>query len=202
MEADQAISLLTWADVSKIVIGFMASAILIWLGALLKDYFRKRTLKRSVWNVLKNQTSLDAWMSSLDGMCDAADEGNAYAISFDISIPLSDLISELASIDPLKSDIYYELLGAEQVVRQGLNKLNALQMELVKSRTDGSDWKKSNISLRKMIRGQCSALRSDVISMYEAQLDLMKYIQISRDDSVSPIDTLQKSLNKQSKADG
>lgn len=200
MEADQTISLLTWTDVLKIIIGFMTSAILIWLGALFKDYFRKRTLKRSVWNVLKNQTSFDSWMSCLDGMCAAADEGNAYAISFDISIPLSNLISELASIDPLKSDIYYELLGAEEVVRQGLNKLNALQMELVKRRTDGANWENENISLRKMIQGQCSVLKSDVVSMYEAQLDLMKYIQIKRDDSVSPIDTLQKALNKQSKA--
>lgn len=196
MENDQAMSLLTWTDILKIVIGFLTSAILLWLGVLAKDYFRKKMLKRSVWNVLKNQTSLDSWMNALDDMCSAADDGNAYAISFDISIPLSNLISELASIDPLKADIYYDLLGTEEVVRQGIKKLNDLQMELVTRRTDGNNWKNENISIRKMIQSQCTALRKDVISMYGAQLDLMRHIQIKRDDSVSPIMSLEKALNK------
>lgn len=196
MENDQAASLLFWADILKIVIGFLTSAILLWLGVLVKDYFRKKTVKRSVWNVLKNQTSLDSWVNALGGMCSAAEEGNAYAISFDISMPLSTLISELASIDPLKADIYYELLGREEVVRQGLKTLNELQMELVKRRTDGKNWKEENISIRKMIQGQCTALRQDVISMYDAQLDLMRYIQIKRNDSVCPIKSLEESLKK------
>lgn len=203
MEADQTIPLLTWPDVLKIVIGFITSAVLIWLGSLLKDYFRKRTLKISVWNALKHQISLDSWMSSLDDMCAAANEGNAFAISYDISIPLSTLISELASIDPFKSDIYYSLLGKEEVARQGLNKLNVLQMELVKRRTDEniSNWKDENVSLRRMIKSQCSALKSDIIAMYEAQLDLMKYIQTTGYNSDSPIDALQIALKKHSNED-
>lgn len=196
MDTGQTIILLSWADVFKIVAGFLTSALLLWLGLLAKDQYRKKTLKRSVWNIFKHQTSLDSWINALNGMCQSAKEGNAYAISFDISLPLSSLVSELASIDPLKSDIYYDLLGKEEVVRQGLSKLNLLQMELVKRRTEESQWKHENVSIRSMIQGQCSALREDVVAMYESQLVLMRYIEIKRDDAVCPIDNLEKSLDR------
>ena len=199
--ASSTTELLSWNDTIKIVLGFVSSALLVWLGVFIRARLRKRILKRSVWNVLKNHTSLDGWLMALDEMCTAANGGNAYTISFDVSVPLSKLVSELAALDPLKSDIYYDLLGWEEVVRKGLKKINELQMELAKSRTDGIDWSTENISLRKMISSQCDVLRRDVISMYSAQLDLMKYIQIQRNDAVDPVETLEKSLSKTSKTD-
>lgn len=201
MDNNVAAELLSWNDVLKIVVGFFFSALLIWIGVVVRTNKRKMVLKRSVWNVLKNQTSFDEWMAAMDAMCQAAEDGNAYNISFDVSLPLSRLISELASIDPLKSDIYINLLSKEEVVRRGLRKLGELQMELAKSRTDGVDWSSENISLRKMISGQCCALKKDVIYMYEAQLELMKYIQIKRSDAIDSVGELEKALNKQGQSD-
>lgn len=197
MATAAAVELLTWNDTIKVVFGFVSSAMLVWVGIVLRSYFRKKILKRSVWNVLKNHTSLNGWLAALDEMCAASEGGNAYAISFDISLPLSKLVSELASLDPLKSDLYYDLLGREEVVRRGLRKINELQIEFVKARKDdANNWPQENISLRKMISSQCGALRADVVAMYQAQLELMKYIEIKRNDAVDPVDALEKALNK------
>ncbi|MCG8670504.1 MAG: hypothetical protein MI867_13890 [Pseudomonadales bacterium] len=201
MTTEATTELLSWNDVIKIVLGFFVSLILIWIGSFVKSFIRKKVLKRSVWNVFKNHESFDDWIHALDEMCGAAKAGNAYAISFDVSQPLSNLITELATLDPLNSDIYYDLLGQEEVVRKGIKKINELQMSLVNSRADGEDWAKTNISTRNMISGQCSALKKDIVAMYGYQLSLMKHIQIKKRDSVDPVGALEIALNKQRQQD-
>ena len=85
MDAEQSTALLSWTDILKLVIGFMSSAALIWMGVLVRNHFRKKALKKSVWNVLKKQTSMNSFMDALRKTCAAAADGNAYVISLDIS---------------------------------------------------------------------------------------------------------------------
>ena len=184
-------ALLTWADVAKLLAGFAISLLLIWAKSEGERVLRLRTLKRSAWNVAKHHTSFESWLHDLDATESQERQGGVWLSSVDLSEHYSAIIAELSQLDPKNSDIYIGYLSAEQVVRNGFERLDALRLELIKARKTSPASVDDAPSIRKGLVGQCIALKSDLRTMAERELEVLELIQVKRDDAIGPVKQLK-----------
>lgn len=185
--------LLAWADVFKLVAGFGFSLILIWAKSAGERLYRFRSIKRSAWNVAKHHTTFTTWLGELAGFSAAEKEGGVWLSSVDFNEHYTKLVAELSQLDPKHSDVYIEYLGAEQVVRNGFERLDKLRFELIKVRNIEAPTE-SEKSIRRVLTSQCTVVRLDLQKMAERELKVLELIQIKRSDSVDPIDALRESI--------
>jgi len=188
--------LLTWADMFKLLAGFVFSLVLIWAKHAGEQMFRLNTLKRSAWNIAKYHTNFQQWLDDLNETAKYAKEGSVWISAVDLSEHYSTIVAELAKIDSTHSDVYVNYLSAENVVRKGYAHLATLKTELIKARTTVPSSATEAVSLKGGIVAQCLAIKKDLRIMAQEELELLKLIEICKSDTVNPITQLQNSISK------
>ena len=186
-----------WLDIFKLLSGFAASLVLIWIKSEGERILRIRVLKRSVWNVAKHHTNYASILKDLDDVSSSAKAGMAWISSVNLSTHYSELIGELSSLDAKNSETYISYLSAEDVVRCGYDQLSKLRFEFIKTRSQAPALPTECLSLRSAIPAQCKAIRQDLCNLAQQELDLLGLVCARRAKATDdPIKKLQRTIEE------
>lgn len=189
-------ALLSWNDIAKLVVGFAISLFLIWAKSAGERMYRRRTLRRSAWNVAKHHTDFRRWLDDLDATVMHERNGGVWLSSVDLSEHYAAMIAELSQLDPKNSDAYIGYLSAEQVVRNGFDRLEALRLDFIRARSTSPAAANDAVSIRRSLIGQCAAIRTDLKIMAERELEVLELIQVKHADAIDPVLKLKGAISE------
>jgi heme exporter protein D len=192
--ASAAEGFLAWSDVGKALLGFLISLILLWAKGVIERRAQLRQVKRSAWNVAKNHITYKAQLESLKRFEEALQAGRAWISSVDISARYSELIADLARLDPRRAEVYIGLLGAEDVVREGYRRLDTFRTDFIRARTAVPCPADCAVSIRVALQAQIRSLREDLLTLAKREIEVLRLLQIKRSDALDPITLLQEEI--------
>ena len=190
--------MLGWADVWKILLGFVFSVILIWLKELVVHHLQVTGLRKSLWSMMEFESDLEDFMGALERMKVSILQGNMRLVAFDIPKGITSAAEELAHLEPKNAYVYNDLHSSAEIVKNGLSFLRDLIKSLATMKPDPDD----EARLRKVIVGQISILKGDRLNLGRAELRVMRYIKLHQAKSnQATIDRMDAALGKFQKDD-
>lgn len=169
--------LLTWADIYKILAGFVVSILLLFVKAAVERWYRRNLLMKGAWCIAKSHDQYRDFENLLNDSELANASGSVFVASVDISDQYGKILAELMSLDPTNADKYINYISTEEIIRAGFKNLAALKFEILKGRTAVPSPDSELISLKRGVAAQCQALRKDLLGWARKELLLLEHLQ-------------------------